>query len=267
MEKREVNLIALIFAGAALAVIVCMFLNWMPVELNLGSVQINDVFGNVNALNLFTKFGDLEESVGEWSSLLPEEFEKGKMLSVLVAISAGLTILAYVSSVVLRFMGKERYVEVLSWLAGVGAIITHTGFCSVIEGIADYIGLSAGGYDVLNIVRHSPCTAVLISGIIAICCTQTVTDIIAGLIDSMISAMANLFMLMGEIVKLIINNFGYIVSDVIGGVIGIYVGALVNGAMDSVILAVIVGLATAGLVAYIIMKIVDMVFAKRVSSV
>lgn len=267
MEKRKLKLSDLVFVVATLTAIICMFLNWLPVELNLGTIQLSDVFGNINALNFRIRLGELEESIGRWGSLLPEEFENVKNRSTLVALSAGLTILAYVSTLVLRAVGEKRYVQALTWLAGIGTIVTHTGFCSVIEGIADYVGLSTVGYDVLENVRHSPCTIMLICGIVSICCTEAVTDVLANLADSLIAAIVNVFMIIGEGVQVVINNIGYLTSDVIGGVVGIYVGIFLNSVLGSTVLVVIVGLTTAGLVAYACMKIFDLIFGNKESLV
>lgn len=263
MEKRKVSMGAVIFTVTALVVIVCMFLNWIPLELNLGTIQMDDVLGNINALNLSARFSEMEETLGYWTTLLPEEYEEVKILSILVTISAGLTILAYVSSLVLRFMGKKQCVEALSWIAGIGVIITCTSFCSVVEGVADYFGLSAAGYDILHNVKHSPCGVMMISGLITICCTDFVAEGIMNLIDALISSIVRLLMFLTDWVKLIVNNIGYIISDVIGGVAGVYIGSWVNGATQSMIISVIAGLIIAGVVAYMCMKIVDALFYKK----
>lgn len=266
MEKRAIKLSDLLFAVVGLAVIVCMFLNWVPIELNLGAVQLSNVLGNINALNFCARLGELEESIGDWASLLPEKFDQVKVQSILVAMAAGLTIFAYVTSIVLRFMRKDRYTEALSWLAGIGAIVTCVSFRAVIEGIGEYIGLTTVGYDVLNVVNRSPCTVILLGGVISICCTEIVTKLIANLIGAMISAIVDLLIFAAEWAKMIVNNIGYIVSDVIGGTAGVYLGVWLNNATEFIILAVVAGLTVAGLVAFVCMKIVDMVFLKKKES-
>ncbi len=259
MEKRSLTLRDYIFIVAGVVVIVCMFLNWFPVDLDLGIAQFDDVLGKINAFTFANAIKELEENLGAWASALPEAYDQLKTLSTVLVAFAVVTIIIYVSAIVMHILRKDKYLNLLSAVASVCAIATSYMFYSIISGVYDYLDITALGYSAINTVMNSPCGIVMLAGLVSVACTDPVAEAIVSIVQGFISSIVKIVRYIGEWAKLIVNNIGYVVSDVAGAIAGIFVGSWLLNVTDSVLLAVIGGLAVAGVVA-----IVGVVFVFRV---
>lgn len=244
---------------AGLVVIICMFLNWFPADLDLGVVQIDEVLGKVNAFTFAATIRELEDHLGMLASVLPEAYGQLKTWSIVLAGFAVVTISVYISAFVLRVLRKNKYVNLLSVAASVFAVATSYIFYSIACNIYNNLSITALGYSVMNVVAKSPCTIVALAGVVSIALTDPVTAAIGNMVDGVITAIIRFVNCIAEWVKLIINNIGYVLSDIAGGFVGICVTAWLLNMTGSALLAVIGGLVAAGGVA-----ITCMIFVCRI---
>lgn len=253
MEKRALTMRDYIVMAVGLVVIVCMFLNWFPVDLDLGVIEIDEVFGNINAFTLSKTLDEIEEHLGVWMFALPEEYGNLKAQGTALGILGVCTVIAYISVIVLNVLGKKKYVNAATLLAGVCAVITYYIFYSI---ASDFYNV----YSATTVLAESPCTMVLLGGIATIACANPVAEVIAhmvtNIVDGFIAAIINIVNFIVEWVKLIANNIGYVVSDIVGGIAGVAFGSWLSNMTDSTLIAVIGGLIAAGVVAIACMTIV-----------
>lgn len=167
---------SVIFMIAGVASIVCMFLNWFPVDLELGYVQFSNVLGKINALVLPEVLNDLEDSLGMFSSLLPKKFDMLKNFSIGVMVLSVSTILLYMWAIFLRATKKEKYVNLASILASIGTLLTSLSFIKLISAVYSGLGLSTNaGTNAVITAIISPCGVVFLCGVASlICCAASI---------------------------------------------------------------------------------------------
>ena len=68
---------AFVFFGSAIAAVICLFMNWLPLDLNLGYFELEDVLGTINVFTLFGAVSDLNEALGMLGSFLPNGVTSG----------------------------------------------------------------------------------------------------------------------------------------------------------------------------------------------
>lgn len=264
MEKRSIALRGVFFVLTAALVCICMLMNWFPVDLNLGAIQLDDVFGKVNALTLSGTVSEIEEMLGAFSSFLPEEFEALKVKSTILTVCAYVTIASYVCASVLHILKKKNYAELASLASAVLAIITAVAFSDLIKDIYTFTASTEVGNIAHDVVMKSPCLAVLIGGIASAFCVETiaewVVELVTGLIASIAATVMRIVDTIVEFFKMIIGNIGYVLSDCAGAFLGILAGAVIMGMTDSALLGMLAGLVVAGLTAAVFLMIVSKLF-------
>ena len=167
---------SIIFVIVGVVSILCMFLNWFPVDLDLGYVQFRDVFGKINALALPGVLNDLEDSLGMFSSFLPKQFDTLKNFSIGVMALNVAAILLYVWAIYLHATKKEKHVNLASALASVVSLLTTLSFIKLISEVYSGLGLSANAeMSAVMTAVLSPCGVVIVCGVASfICCAGSI---------------------------------------------------------------------------------------------
>lgn len=252
MEKRTNTISSILFITNGITLIICMFMNWLPINLKWETTQFVEVFGKINAFTLSDHINEL----GEWLRLLPEEFSWLMIESVIMTVCASATVVLYVCGIVLhilRIVGtfkKEAYIELVTLAAVASAILTCALFCVAID---NAIGLTSFEYSALSIVKKTPWINVVLS---AVACTVFTRK-------AVVEAIIKVVLYLTEWVKAIVNNFGFLVSDVIGAFAGISAGKVIASLTGSALLGVITGLGIACLIAVVCCIIVCWLFGKE----
>lgn len=252
--NSSVTLRMILFVIAAVVAVACMFMNWLPVELNLGMVQLEEVFGRVNVFTLSKTLFRVEEALGMLAAYLPEEFGTYKFWSVLLVICAVVTIAFYVCGVVLNILKKGKVADIIAGAASVCAVITSLGFCMLVTDFYKKIGESAVSQDALAVVLKSPCMVVLVCGVVSGICALpqgTVGDAISACIGWCVAAVQNVVWYISEVFAVVVENIGYLISDILGGIAGVFAGMWIASATGTNILGAISGLAIAALTAVV----------------
>lgn len=245
----------------ALAVI-CMFMNWFPVSLDLGVVRYDEILGRVNAINLFGVMSELEENLGALASVLPSGFHELKQGSANMVVCAVITIALYLVSSYL-ICRKKKFMEFMMCAASAGAIITVIFFYSTVTKVYNAFDVGTYGKLAASIVFKSPCVITLLAGIVSGFCTETVSGVVMDAIGLSIANVKNLAMCILEWIEMFINNIGYLVSDIVGVYAGILVGKTIWTMTGSRLVGTLVGFAAAGLVACVCCGIVWKVFMNQ----
>lgn len=256
MEKRVMGIRDYLFMAAAVVIVVCMFLNWFPIELNLGVIQIDDALGNVNGFTFAGALKDLEEDLGVFASVLPEAYGQLKMWSVILLTLAVVTVSTCVASVTLRLLRKNKYENLLSIMTSGFAIATSCLFAKMVCGVYDYVGVTAYGINAMSVIAKGPCAIIVLSGFVAAVCTDLVAEAIGRIIDRVVVALANVVRGAAEWGKMIIQNIGYIISDAVGAIVGVFTGIWLENITDATLLAVVGGMIVAGIAAFTCMTFV-----------
>lgn len=239
MEKKSISVKDLLYMVLGIITCVCMLMNWFPVELNLGFAQLDEVFGTVNPFTLYGILSKLESALGIVAGLLPEGFHELKMSSMILLVCAAATVGLYATSIILGLRKKEKYKDLLSYAAAAAAIATAVGFCALIARVYSTVGGSLAESTALSVVLGSSCKYALIGAVVSVLFVgEGFTELVANLVAAVL-----------DWAKVLIDNVGYLVSDVAGAYVGLRIIMFVMAMTDSVILAVISGLAVAGVVA------------------
>lgn len=263
MKKATLTLRDYFFIAAGVIAIVCMFLNWFPVDLDLGIIQIDEVLGKINAFTFVGTIQELEDGLGVWVSVLPETYKQVKIWSAVLFVLAVVTVAAYISAIVLRILRNDKYVNALSVAASVFAAATSFVFFSIASDIYDFLNITAHGYKAIDIVVNSPCAIVVLAAIVSAVFTEPVTEVMRSIVASATDTIVSFVMCVVAWVKLIVNNIGYVVSDIVGAFAGVCVAGWLRNLTNSALLAVLAGLAAAGIVAIACMAFVCCVILKN----
>ena len=261
--KKTVNVKTVLIVLAAIVTISCMFLNWVPVDVDLGITQMEEVLGTINALSLNGLLNEVNDALGLFADYIPEEFDAMRSQSMLLMLCACATILCNVVAAYFSIIKKERITAIALAAAAIGSVLTCMGFYSLINDFVRAIGINNAEKNVISVILASPYTAVLVSGVV--CGMLAVPyEIWENLIDTCVtvcvSTVKNLVFFVAEIIGVIFGNIGFIVSDVIGAVSGVMVGKIIVSATEMTLLGVMVGLITAGLAAYACCMIACQIF-------
>lgn len=164
---------AIIFYVAAIAAILGMFGNWFALNLNLGYVQLNEVLGTVNPYTMAGALGDIKDSLGMFSMLLPEEVMNGLgvlqfMSCVLMVLAVG-SIVLYVYAAFLRMQENDQTAR-FGKLAALCALLTVVGFIGMVIGLLVSLDASAYIGDALGKILTSPCLITLIGLVVSAYC-------------------------------------------------------------------------------------------------
>lgn len=263
MEKRPISPRRILSMFAGVLASVCMFMNWFPLELDLGIMQFNEVLGKVNAFTLPKTLHSIEEAMGMLTSFLPKEFRSLQIWSVVLAVCAVTTVVLNVSVIALYWLKKTDYIEYVIGIASVAAVSTVAIFCSLVTNIYDVIGAAEAGYNALSIVFKSPCLFVLVGSIVSGICTDTISEILVGWMYNIITAVRRCVAFILEWVDLLLNNIGFLASDIFGALVGILAGKWVVHATDSTLLSVVIGLFIAGVVATVCALLISKIFGRK----
>lgn len=267
MEKRSIGLRSIFFIISAALVSICMLMNWFPVELDLGIVQFDDVFGTVNAFTLSGTVSKIEDTLGNLAGFLPEEFEMLKIKSAVLMVCAYATIASYICASAMHIVKKNIATDLASLGSAVLAIITSVAFSNLVKGVCTFTASSAAGNAAYDIVMQSPCVAVLFGGILSAICTEMVANWIGeqvvGVVGSIAATMLKIINIFVELIMAIAGNIGFVLSDCAGAFLGILVGAKFMEMTASLWLSVVVGLGVAGLAAGACMVVIDRVIYRE----
>lgn len=156
---------AIVFYITAVLAVVGMFGNWFALDLNLGYVQLNEILGTVNPFTMVGAISDIEETLGMFSMLLPDEIIRGFgiiqfvsfVLMVLSAASVGL----YVYAAFLRLKENDMTVR-FGRIAALCAMTTVAVFVGLIIGLLASMGASAYIGSAIGKILTSSCLITLL---------------------------------------------------------------------------------------------------------
>jgi len=251
MKKRQLSPRDIMYMIAGVVAIACMFLNWLPVELDFGMVQIEELFGKVNAFTFSGAVYELEENMGAWAIVLPDAYESLKMRSLFVVALAVMAIILYASAIAMRVMNWKKIRNLVSLGAAGCAIVTTYYFYSLISDLLGYLGIAANSVGLLGIMTQSPCAYIMLAGLVSIVCTDPVAEVLLMFLSSCISVLVRIETFCVEWVMLIVNNIGYVIADIVAVFAGLTAGGLLMKMVDLGVLAILVGLAVTAGVSYI----------------
>ena len=250
MEKRRLTIRDYLFVVVGAVIVACMFLNWFPVNLDLGIIQTEEVLGKINGFTLAGTIRGLEE-LGIFASALTEVFSRLKLWSAVLLVFTIVTVVAYISAMILRILRKGKYAELLSAAASIFAVITSWVFSAIARGIYDALGIDTYGFNAMTVVGRSPCIIVALAGIVSVVCTDFVAEAIARFVDGVLAAVVRAANTIAAWASVIFANIWYIVADIVGALVGVCVGKLLQSGTNSTILAVLVGMIAAGITAFV----------------
>ena len=244
---------SIVFMLAGAVACISMFGNWFPVNLELGMLQIEELFGTVNPFTFHSLVTRIESELGGFAVFLPEGFEDLKTWGMALKVCAGVTVLLYVIGAAQIILRKLKFHNLVCCGAAAGAIINVMIFRNLIEDIYDVTGsLGASDYAV-SVVMESPCGITLLCAILSVMggemiCTW-ICQVTAQICMSIVNTIVRFCTFIKDWAEVIWNNAGYLAMDILGGLVACSVGAWIIEAVDSVLLAVIAGLLAGGLVA------------------
>lgn len=161
---------AIIFYISSILAIVCMFLNWLPLDIELGLARFSDVLGTINAFTLIGAMSDLKESVGILSYWLPDELTSGfSLVSVVggILFIAGIAaIVLYAYSMLLRLKEDDRCVRI-GKLAALVAVGISVGFMLLVMSCVLAMDMSDALGQVMGDVLTGPCMLTLICALVS----------------------------------------------------------------------------------------------------
>ena len=161
---------AFVFFGSAIAAVICLFMNWLPLDLNLGYLELEDVLGTINVFTLFGAVSNLKEVLGMFGVLLPDGVTLGFVIiriSGLLLSACGIAVIVLYSYAAFhRLKGDDKCVR-----AGkLAALITcMTVFLFVLLVLICFMAMDimeAFG-QVVGKVLTGPCMFTLIAAIIS----------------------------------------------------------------------------------------------------
>lgn len=165
---------AIVFYVAAVVAILSMFGNWFALSVNLGYVQLNEVLGTVNPFTMVGALGDVEESLGVFSMLLPSEVMNGlgvlRFVSCILMVAAIGAIVLYVYAAFLRIKENDKTAR-FGKLASLCALLTVVGFIGMVIGLLTALDASAYIGSALGKILTGPCTVTLICAAITASCS------------------------------------------------------------------------------------------------
>lgn len=264
MEKKSFGLRDIVFTLAGVLASVCMFMNWLPINIDLGVIQLNEVLGKINALTLSRIVYELEEALGMLAAYLPSEFAELKKWSTLLTGCAVVTLILYLVGIVLLVTGRTKYRNVVAVSASIGAIMTSIAFCSLVSAVYKAAGADAVKYSALSFVLESPCLITLLCGMISAMCTETATDILFAFAEKCVCATKGTVLYIAEWVEVIISNIGYLFSDLVGAFAGIMIGRWIVELVGVTLIGVLAGVVIAGMTAGVCMFVVSSVFERKI---
>lgn len=262
MEERMNGPRKAISLIAAVVVIVCMILNWIPTSLHIGVVEIDNAFSHLNPIGLLKVVSDFDENFGVISTILPQEFDEIREQSVFLSVCAIISISLYICPGVLHLMRKTVRTDYLICAASAIAMITAVSFCTLVVDVFEMIGMGTLSHNIMSIILSGPCIGVLLGGAIGILCTEIVEEAILGGVGGIASVIMKLLINILEWAKVIRDNIGFVISDIVGAFTGIVIGRWIHAATSVTLLSVLVGLFVAGAIAASCMKIVCMVLVR-----
>ncbi len=115
------------FYISSLLAVVCMFMNWLPIDLDFEFIELHNVFGTMNIFTLSGALGELKEGLGIFGSLLPEGYGITQFFGVVLMLIGVISIGCYAAAIVLRLMGKDEFVR-LGKLGALTACVGSVGF-------------------------------------------------------------------------------------------------------------------------------------------
>lgn len=252
VEKKSITLRSILFTAAGVLVTICMLMNWVSVDLNYGIAQLDGLLGKINPFTVCGFLNDLEENLGVLASVLPETFDQLKLWSAVMMGCAGVTIILYALGIAMRFLGKEKHIELITIAASLGVFATCVIFFTVTgdiaEGIYDMLGLGGmipASESGLTFALKKPFTIALLGGVLSVFCTELVEGILIDIAEKV----KDLVMFLCEWVKILCGNIGYVISDLAGVFAGLAVGSWVMGITDTTLLVVISGMCAMGIIA------------------
>lgn len=164
---------AIIFYIAAIAAIVAMFGNWFALDLDLGYVQLNEVLGTVNPFTMVGALGDVEESLGVFSMLLPSDVLDGlamlKFVSCVLMVLAIASIVLYAYAAFLRIKENDKTAR-FGKLASLCALLTVVGFAGMVISLLSALDASSYIGSALGKILTGPCAVTLLCAVVTASC-------------------------------------------------------------------------------------------------
>ena len=263
MEKMVFTAKKFLTILLSVVVVIAMFLNWYPVDLELGGLQLGALIGKINAFTLSGKVFEIEDRLGVLAELLPDGFAALKTWSVVLTVLASVTVILYLCTIVFNLLKKDNYIDMISFAAAVGAIVTAILFSKVVKEVYSVTGVAAAGYNALTVLSKTSWLIALLGSAVTMAFTETIEYAILGFIIKLREAAVKLIAYIVEWIRVLTKNVAFLISDIAGAVVGIWFGKTIYYMSEMAFVGVIAGLAAAGVIAAVCCVVADKVFAKR----
>ena len=249
MEREKNKWNDVLFLVMGLFVIISMFANWFPINVDFGIPQLNVEFGVINGFTLCGKLIDMKEAFGTFGVLLPESFQEATSTSRVILACAVATILLYIGACALHFIKDRRYADVLSVAAPVCAIVTATMFRKTVLDFYAIAGVQGSEHLAGSMIMRSMWMTAMVAAVISLISTEYMVQVLASALTACVNRVISVVSGIGEWIRVLTMNIGYVISDVLGLAAGICIGMWLNNAAGNVVLTVIGSLAVTGIVA------------------
>lgn len=168
---------AIVFYISAAVTIVCMFLNWFPLDVDLAYLNLKDILGTVNVFTLPGALAEIKDGLNILGALLPNEVMDGisgaHFVSIALMIVAIASIGCFGVSVFFRLKANDRCVNV-GRLGALLAAAVAIGFIALIStslgSMLNAIRADDVAGNVMGIILSGPCSFTLIGSVIAAIC-------------------------------------------------------------------------------------------------
>lgn len=168
---------AIAFYISAAVAIVCMFLNWFALDVDLVYLNLKDILGTVNVFTLPGALAEIKDGIGVLGALLPAEITDSlsgaHFVSVALMVAAIASIGCFGISVFFRLKEDDKCVNI-GRLGALLAAVTAIGFIVLIStslgGMLKAIGAAEAAENIMGIVLAGPCAFTLIGAEIAAFC-------------------------------------------------------------------------------------------------
>lgn len=169
VEYTFVTKKAIVFYISSVLAIVTMFMNWLPLDIDLKYLKLRNVIGTMNAFTLPFALGDLKKGLGVFGSMLPEGYDIAQFFSVILILICGVAIVCYIIAIIFRAMGRDESVRI-GKLGAVATTMGAVGFL-VMACVAFSAVLGEGTiFKVVGIVLKSPWTITFVCSFISHYC-------------------------------------------------------------------------------------------------
>lgn len=164
---------AICFYASAVIAVVCMFMNWLSLDLDLGYLQLHDILGTLNVFTLPGGIGEIKDALAGFSMFLPDGVMQGISAArfagvVLMAVSIA-SIACYTYAAFLRIKEDDNCAK-FGKLAALLAVLTVVGFVALIVVILNAIDASAAVGEILGKILTGPCVITLVAALVSAYC-------------------------------------------------------------------------------------------------